>query len=559
MLKKVLTQYLKNNRFLIVLMAFGLFFHLFYLNIFPVGLTHDDADVVTSMKTLANSGKDVSGVSFPSLLFFNKTQGNISGLASFLISPVYKLFEPNLFNIHFVYAIINIASLLMLSYLVFLLTSNEKLPIYIFLVSLFNPWLFAYSRYPTEAPIALFFVLVGLVFLFSKFKGGVLISSLFFIFSFYSYYGAKIVIILLFPLLLYLFKIKNKILPLILFILPVTLYFSISILNPDSTLTKRMGNEFVFRNIEKYQQKTDEFRKISIESDFKNIFFNKYIFAFEDISKKYIGWLSPSILFFEGDPVSVYRFSDHGLFYLIDILLFLAGLIYLVINSKENRNLIILGLLILLLAPIGSSLSNIGTSYFFRSFLLLIPLIILLGSGMCFLKTITEKYNIKFVWYLFLFAYLIFFARFLFIYFIRYPVYSGENNFLTERILSSYVTRLENKTKIDLKIVNQEAFLNLHNFYNNSLGVGLNINNDCSLIDNGSLAIYDSVLECPDIQKEYLVIIDQKDSGVRYKIFNNTLCSLNDLTPYKRNHKVQDYRIEQMTDKEFCNRWIQKQ
>ncbi len=559
MLKKVLRQYLKNNFLLIILILIGLFFHFYYLNIFPVGLTHDDVDVVVSMKTLANSGNDVSGVSFPSLLFFNKTQGNISGLVSFLISPIFKIFDLNLFNIHFIYVIINIISILLISYLVFLLTKNERLPIYIFLIGLFNPWLFAYSRYPTEAPVALFFALAGLVFLFSKFKGSTLISSLFFIFSFYSYYGAKVIIILLFPILVYLFDIKNKILPLILFVLSVALYFLISVLNPNSTFSKRMGNEFIFKNIGKYQQMTDEFRKISIESGSKNLFFNKYVFAFEDVFKKYIGWLSPDVLFFEGDPVSVYRFSDHGLFYLIDILLFLGGIIYLILNSKKIKNLSILVILLLLLAPIGSSLSNIGTSYFFRSFLLLIPLLIILGLGMYFLKEILEKYNKKIIWYFFLIVYLIFFARFLTFYFIRYPVSSSENNFLSERVVSSYVSRIDKNRKVYLKIVNKESFVNLHYFYNDMLLENVSISSDCSLIDNQGLAIYSSVLECPDIQKEYLVIIDQKDSGARYKIFNDTLCSLSDLTPYKRSHKAEDYKIEQMSDKDFCNRWIQKQ
>jgi hypothetical protein len=92
MLKKVLTQYLKNNFLLTILILIGLFFHFYYLNIFPIGLTHDDADVVVSMRTLANSGNDVSGVSFPSLLFF-------LGLLA-LISPIFKIFDLNLFNIH---------------------------------------------------------------------------------------------------------------------------------------------------------------------------------------------------------------------------------------------------------------------------------------------------------------------------------------------------------------------------------------------------------------------------------------------------------------------------
>lgn len=559
MLKKALQQFLKDNLLVFILIIIGLFFHFLYLDIFPVGLTHDDADVVLSMKTLSDSGVDVSGVGFPNLLFFNKTQGNISGLASFLISPIFKLFELDLFSIHFVYVIINIASLILLSYLVYLLSKNEKLSLYIFLIGLFNPWMFAYSRYPTEAPIALLFVLIALVFFFSKLNSGLLLSSVFFILSFYSYYGAKIAIIILFPLLLLIFRPKKYLFSLPVFILGVASYFLVSIFNTNSTLSKRLGNELIFKNIETYQQRTDEFRKISLEQKYKYLFLNKYVFLGEDVFKKYIGWMSPSILFFEGDPVSVYRFSDHGLFYILDAILFIFGFIYFVLYAKENKKLIVLSMLLFIIAPIGSSISNIGTSYFFRSFLLLIPLTILTGSGLYYLQFILEKHNKKIFWYAFIILYTLFFVRFLNFYFVRYLVYSQENNFFSERILSSYIKRVGEIKIISLKIVNEESFINLHKFYNRELRGNIVITNDCSLIDNEGVAIYDSVLSCSNLQKDYLVIVNQKDSGVVYKIFGDSLCSNTVLTPFKREHKLSDYKVESMSDSEFCNRWIQKQ
>lgn len=567
MLKKVLTQFLKSNPLLTILIVVGLFFHFYYLNTFPIGLTHDDADVVVSMKTIADSRVDVSGVGFPKLLFFNKTQGNISGLASYLISPIYKIIEPNLLNIHFIYVIINICSVILISYLVYLLTKNEKIPIFIFLVGLFNPWMFAYSRYPTEAPVALFFVLLALVSFFWKFKGNIIFSTLFFVLSFYSYYGAKIAVIALFPTLIT-FKLfseglsfhgfKKYLIPIVLFLLFTSTYFGISMFNKESTLSKRLGSEFIFQNINQYQQKTDDFRKISLDSGVKRIFFNKYIFAFENIAEKYIGWLSPNILFFEGDPVSVYKFSNHGLFYFVDIILFIFGFIYLVLNYKNLKSLIMLGLVLLLIAPIGSSLSNIGTSYFFRSFLLLIPLLILLGIGLYSIEVYLSKNKKQIFWYLFLFTYLLSFFRFLTFYFVRYPVYAQENNFLSERILSSYIKRSTGLGKISLKIVNVDSFLNLFKFYTGKTTDDLNVSSDCYLVDNSEIAIYDSVLSCPELKEKYLVISNQKDSGAIFKIYNDKLCKDTSLTPYKRDHKLEDYNIESLSNDEFCNRWIQR-
>ncbi len=87
------------------------------LDRFPVGLSNDEVEYAISAKTYALSGKDVSGYPFPLSLFKTKTDGLISAIPPFILSPIFKIIPLNQTNIRIVFVLINLATLVALYFL----------------------------------------------------------------------------------------------------------------------------------------------------------------------------------------------------------------------------------------------------------------------------------------------------------------------------------------------------------------------------------------------------------------------------------------------------------
>lgn len=587
MLKQALKQFFQgNNFFIFALIIIGIFVRFLWLDKIPVGITHDDADVILSAKSIWETGRDISGTVFPSTLFFNKTPGKISGLPSAILAPILGPFPLNLFSIHFVYVLINILTILMVAGIAFNFFKNIELSLSILLIGLFNPWLFVYSRYPTEAPFALLFVLFAIYFLYKENIRNIFISTFFFILSFYSYFGAKVAIPIVFPVALLIryllliryfekgrdrINIKSYILSALIFLIAIGGYFFVVLRSPESTFRLRATGEFIFSDMGHYQTQVDELRRASIEFPLKSIFFNKYTLLLKEISGKYIGWISPDFLFTSGDQVSVYRLGEHGLFYIIDLILIFAGVYWLAsLKNKTSQFYSLVLFTFVLIAPLGSAISKVGTSYFFRSFLLIPAVLTLLGFGLYFLMTklSTFKFNIILV------VYALLFTNFLVFYFFRYPVKQQDNQFLEGRILSSYLQRSA-KLSETATVFTQDPLSTYHLliFYTGikepylipfteqyqDIGTDYqNITNNCEYSSSNNVKVYETKLNCPKIDGNFLIIQNQKDAGSQFVIYNDKVCLEASLDPYRRDHRISDFSIESMSDKDFCNRWIFK-
>ena len=143
----------------------------------------------------------------------------------------------------------------------------------------------------------------------------------------------------------------------------------------------------------------------------------------------------------------------------------------------------------------------------------------------------------------------------------RYSIDQQDNHFISERVLSNYLIRL-NKTDKDIIVIDPEPD---RTYFQYIFYSGDNLNTEskiefleiCPEKHTEEVLIINSKLNCDYKDAEYVVIQSQKDAGVRYKIYNDSLCNISDLTSYRRDHKITDYNIEGLNDKIFCNRWIQ--
>lgn len=555
-----------------------------WIDRFPVGITHDDSEVLLSAWTYISHGTDSSGTSFPMSIFSNNTAGGLAGLPSAILAPIVGNFSFSLFVARLPYVFLNIATIIILALFVYRLLKDKRLAIIVFLVGLVNPWLFVYSRYPTEAPFSLFFIILGMYMLFSL-KGKMLIfSALPFAAGFFSYFGAKPVIPLLVIALVIIHakfwhkeSLKIYLSLLGVFALSVAIYL-VYFLNASSgsTFTRRASNETVFSNFEKYSMQADEQRRGSIDYPFKNLIYNKYTNFVKDELEKVTGVFSPQFLFLGGDELSVYRLGEHGVIYFIDGIFIILGIVYIQKLDKNKKGLIV-SLLVsgVVIALVPSAISRVGgTSYFFRSFFLIPWLIILISMGINFLiQGSAKRKTISAV--LIATIYLVFFISFLTFFFFRYSVREQENHFLSERILANYISRVDKITDKSIVV----GTVSPHDTYLEFLLYSNYLDKDTILFapsENPHIGKISFISKCEPATIDKIVILDsrlncdklgnqnpsgiynQKDAGEQFLIYNDILCNSQNLDQWRRHHLIDDYLIESMSIEEFCNRWIQK-
>ena len=171
------------------------------------------------------------------------------------------------------------------------------------------------------------------------------------------------------------------------------------------------------------------------------------------------------------------------------------------------------------------------------------------------------------------FVYLAFFINFLIFFFFRYSVKQQVNHFLEERVLSGYLIRsLENGQDVYVTVdfpyrifYEYVLFSNLLERKNLTLESGMETYKNGNLTVSGNCPgeefvgtkVYRQGVDCSK-SGLFINIQNQKDAGVIFEIYDDSLCDYRELTSWRRSHLISDYDIENMSDKEFCNRWIAK-
>lgn len=582
MLKEVLKCFFQDKYKLFIILGillFGILFRFLWLDKFPVGMNHDEIDVTLSAKSYWRFGTDISGIPFPKSLFITRTEAALSGFPSILLAPILGLLKstPTLVRIPFV--LVSLLTMFFLSLLAWDFTKNRKLTIIVCLVSLISPWLFFYSRSPTEVPFSLLFTLIGIYLLFRFYGKKIFYSLPFFIAAFLSYFGAKPVVPVLVVFLIFIHAktiaktaLKTYILYVLLLVGLVGVYIFGSLSTPGSTYLIR-HKELSILSPDKYSGAVNEERRASISYPLKTLFFNKFVSLVENVERKYVGSISPNYLFFSGDELV--PFQEHGVLYLLDLVFIVLGIISVgKLKNKKEKILAYIILSLFIAGPIGSAITVIGNQYIFRSFLLIPAFILLISLGINFaLNNFKFKYGTS----IFVIAYLIFFLNFLYFFFFRYSIKQQENHFLRERVLSNYLIRTKSEGEEILFVSKYPIRAMLeYVFFSNYLDRvgelpqkekgesyeidGIAFTGDCdaaNVISSKTIIIDQRACSIPS-RNNYVVIENQKDAGSQFIIYNDKLCKDERLTPWRREHLLSDYSIEKMNDALFCRRWINK-
>ncbi|MBP9669862.1 hypothetical protein KBD75_00495 [Candidatus Woesebacteria bacterium] len=588
---------------IIAIFIISLTLRLLYLGSVPVSLSHDETDNIIQAHSVIQTGSDIEGTWNPWRLLPNS--GVMAELGPLINVPVLSLLPQSIFSSRLTTAILSAIFPLLIWWWLTLLKVNSKVAQMSAFLLAISPWHLIFSRSALEQPTSLFFYLLSWVFLTTIFQTNksrkhYILYSIFFVLSYavgyFTYHGYKFS----FPVLTTIYLawlsyysgshrlVKFGILALFIYSLVVrTLIFS-------DYYGSRSG-EIIFSDQAKFAMQVDNNRRLSIAPEsLKSIFVNKPLAMLSVVRDKYLGAISPELLFTRGESNGVFSVWNSGYFYLFTLPFIIMGLVYLCqFTSKESS--LILGLL--LVSPVATVV-HVNNSLAFRSALYFVMLNLVLSYGIVYLFEIVSRYYPKLVSTVktvIISLFVIGLANFCYNFYFVTPVTNASDYFFADRILSNYA-RLSTESRL-LLVVPQPRYIfsgiilsggtptesDMRSFghsYSPSDASSYKTNNlevvqSCSKIE---LGVYDTIIidknmletslkECSSLTELMantrkiapLSIVSPKDSGMQYHIYGDRLCQEVELARYVKPGNHQDFMLEQMTKDEFCTKWIVSQ
>lgn len=420
-----LLKYYKILLLLIVLLA-G-FLRFFIIDKVPVSLYWDEVGSAYNAYSIAYTGRDEYGTSFP-LLFqsFNdyKAPGNI-----YLMSPIVRVFGLSEVTARFTsvffgtlmvfFSFFFIKELLQRSKL-----EEKKIIVISLLTSLLlaiSPWHIQFSRTGFEANVAISFIVLGLFLFFRGIRGKLwsfYLAMPILAYAFYLYRSIHIFLPLLLFIIVLLFRHqlfdkkfrKPLIIGAILFLL-VFLPFALNIFSKNGLVRARQVNIFTNSFDTLYENAK---KQVAAQNDpLAKIIYNRRIVYAELVFQGYINHFDPKFLFFQGDGNIRHGVLGMGLLYLWEIPFLLAGVVFLLRLQKQIK---IFVLAWILLAPLPASF-GVPSPHALRS-LNMLPMPQLLSAMGIVWAFLYLKSNRRIIAGIFLsFIIVAFFYRYLLLYF----------------------------------------------------------------------------------------------------------------------------------------------
>ncbi len=559
------------------LLVIACIFRIALLGNVPTGVSNDELDYILNAKSVFLQQSDISNTWNPLSLTTPQSSFPQAEIAPLLMAPFIGLFPLSLFLSKLSYALISIGTIIII-YLIAKRLFDQKIAFIAGLAASINPWLIFFGRTAYDTPLAIFFYLCALYVLLITKKWHILLAFPLFFLGFYSYIGTKLILIPFAAISVYYSWrfINNKKYAkqyLIVIALCIAIIFSYAI----QTLTagKNRVSEISSPYMPSIATTVDYQRKQSLDTPLNGFFSNKFTVFVDYSIEKYINTFSPNFLFLSGDAKPQFSLWEHGVFYIIDAIFIIIGLYFL---FKRNQKEALLFCALILLAPLPSLISNVGTSYAIRSMLMAPLLLIVVGIGIKSLLDTTKPHLLKTltIWCILIFYFFQLF-NFLNIYILRNPIYNSESFNFSSRELVKYLT-LSHQNKI-IYVVNGDPKTPLKHylFYTNSLDKTMlnkiehmykdkkyQIDNiqfiTCDQIPRNlenNLLIYESSSKCRNVPKgNSLSIAQLSDSGSIHNIVNDTVCTNYNLQRYISGLKYTDMNIENLSERQFCEKFI---
>lgn len=417
-----------KTHLILILLILSFILRIYNINNVPASLFGDEMDVGYHAYSILKTGRDYSGDFMP-LHFHSLAEWRtplylysaVPTVAMFGISPLGVRLPAVIFGVLGVYGI----------YLLFrLMFKNENIGIIsAFLLSI-NPWHLQYSRAGFEVTMLLAFLIFGLYFFFKSINGNG------------KYLWISLLLLVLTPLIYSTAK---------LFTLMLLFFLLITYKKEIFTISKKyifwtIVTGLVFGGVTTYavlfSGGSQRFNYISVFSDpvtepeigvarlndsrvrgeygtgiapklLDRIMHNKFVYWSEKISNNYIKSFSTDFLFVNGDPNPRHMIDGMGMFYKIDILLLIVGVIYFFSDKNQNYKNKLLVLFWILAGIIPSAITRDGGDHATRLITILPTFVLLMSYG---------YFNLpKLLKYLYIATLALLFVFYLHSYYVHYP------------------------------------------------------------------------------------------------------------------------------------------
>lgn len=374
---------------LIVVLFLGAFLRLWQLSGVPNGLTWDEAAIGYNAYSILKTGRDEHGAYLP--LIFKSFGDYKPGAYIYLTVPSVAIFGLNEFAVRFPSALFGIIGIYVTYLLTKLITKRHGLGVAAALAVSISPWLVHFSHGAWETNVFATLLLFSIYYFirFTKKDSSIYPAIVFACLSLLMYQGAKLLVPLVYLLLTVLYWreinwsfLKNiKTLPFVIF--GIWIYLG--------AIYGVAGNRLATLSIFNY--------KPEIIAD-TPIFHNQILLTTKLILGRYLWHFSPEVLLYEGPIIGIRgHIPSHGLLNPLEFVLLFFGFVYLAKNLTQRSSKLIISLL--LISPIPASLTLAEFSSI-RALFMAYPLAIISGLGIYFLYT-----NLRVIFYLISFAYLV--------------------------------------------------------------------------------------------------------------------------------------------------------
>ena len=474
---------------LTILILVGFALSTFKINQVPPGVSHDELEYINNGYSIYQTGRDLYGSFLPISIGgvgYVAIPAYFAGLSTYLFGLdewSARLF-PIIFSLIEIYLIYGIAKILF---------KSDRIALAAAFILTTSTWGLLVSRVMLDSTTALFLYMLG-IYLFLKAKSiKLLIIGLITIcLGTLSYYGALFIAPFIITLLIiHRFKLiqtkKHYFFLYALIVLLITGFILGIMLFQPGQNTRSLGrsNELIIFNNEEITNRVVFDRSRSTGSELAtNLLINKFTIVWKWFFVNYFQAFSPQMIFVEGDSNANYGLWGRGELGVLDFPLFLLGLFYL---YRKNKNSLKFVGAVILVAPLTSGLT--GTVYATRAFLMWPFMMIVAGSGILALwdwVRSANKINFRAVFFvLFWVIYLCFFTTKLHQYYYRYPIYSKEAWFDSEKQLAHYLMDRPDEKITVYSLEGREMFMEylFYSKFDPALAQKALLNNDVTRVD----------------------------------------------------------------------------
>lgn len=376
---------------LVLIIAIAFFLRIYKLQEVPVSMFGDELDVGYQAYSIAKTGRDYYGNFLP--FHFQSLAEWRTPFYLYSAVPTVALFGITPIGVRLPAVAFGVLGVIAFYFLVkeireeYLKTKSPNLEIFASFFLAISPWHIQYSRAAFEVTELLFFLLVGIYFFIKGLKNTkfLYLSAICLALTPSIYSTAKLFIPMLGLALVIIFwkqvlKIKKRDmmgsgLVFVLFSLPIVYSiilggggqrFSYIGVFSDPTVEYEIG---AARDIDKWDN-----------SSFSRAFHNKFVVWGGAIINNFLKTYSTDFLFIKGDPNLRHSIESMGMFYKIEFITLLLGIIFF-FHNKADVKVKLLILSWLALGAIPAALTRDGGDHGTRLIILLPPLIFLISYG----------------------------------------------------------------------------------------------------------------------------------------------------------------------------------